>query len=96
MRTQNEIVQFLNSLEHNRFNIETLTKTLSDFFNTEIEIENVSEINDDDDCVDWNLMFNIEDGTEQSGFYDIYILKMRRPGFDGATMFVTEVGFEFI
>jgi hypothetical protein len=40
-------------------------------------------------------MFNIEDGSEQSGFFDIYMLPMRRKGFDGADMYITEVGYEF-
>jgi hypothetical protein len=32
---------------------------------------------------------------ETYGYFDIYMLPMRRQGFDGATFYVTEVGYEF-
>ena len=100
MKTQTEIKTFLEGLVQSRFNMNTLNAKVSEFFGTKIEIINVSLENLDegnnDELADWNLMFNIEDGTDQSGFYDIYFLPMRREGFDGATMYITEVGYEFI
>ena len=51
---------------------------------------------DDDELADFNLMFNIEGFANPSaGYFDIYMLPMRCEGFDGATMYITEVGYEF-
>jgi hypothetical protein len=100
MKTQQEIKTFLEGLVQSRFNMDTLNAKVSEFFDTKVEIINVTQENldegNDDELADWNLMFNIEDGTDQSGFYDIYMLPMRRAGFDDATMYITEVGYEFI
>ena len=97
---QKKAVEFLENLVYGRESIESLKKKLSEHFGQKIEVENVSQGRidsgeDDDELVDYNLMFNIEDGTELSGFYDIYMLPMRREGFDGATMFITEIAWEF-
>jgi len=32
---------------------------------------------------------------EQYGDFDIYMLPMRRAGFDDSTMYITEVAYEF-
>ena len=94
-----EAVKFLESLVHNRFDIETLEAKLSDHFNEQIHVENVSQSRidsgeEDDELVDWNLMFTSEN-QETYGYFDIYFLPMRRAGFDGATFYVTEVSYEF-
>jgi hypothetical protein len=101
---QIDIVNFLEGLLHKRYTMESLNEELTKFFNCKIEVYNNTQErldSKDFDCeedlpADWNLMFNIEDGTEQSGFYDIYMLPMRRKGFDGADMYITEVSWEFI
>ena len=99
---QKEVINFLENLVHQRFSEETLNKTLSDFFGEPIEVENNTQLridNLDYDCeedlpTDFNLMFNIE--TEDDyGYFDIYMLPMRRAGFDYSTMYITEVGYEF-
>jgi hypothetical protein len=94
-----EIISFLEGLVGQRFNMQSLNDKLEKVFNQKVELQNTSLLreqeNDDDDLADYNLMFNIEDGSEQSGFFDIYMLPMRRKGFDGADMYVTEVGYEF-
>ena len=94
-----EAVKFLEGLVHNRFNMDTLQAKLSEHFNEEIHVENVSQNRidsgeEDDELVDWNLMFDSKN-QETYGYFDIYILPMRRAGFDGATFYVTEVGYEF-
>lgn len=94
-----EAVKFLESLVGQRFNTDTLDAKLSEHFNEQIHVKNVSQsrINngeDDDELVDWNLMFDSKN-QETYGYFDIYFLKMRRPSFDGATIYVTEVGYEF-
>ena len=79
--------------------MQSLNDKLEKVFNQKVELQNTSLLreqeNDDDDLADYNLMFNIEDGSEQSGFFDIYMLPMRRKGFDDADMYITEVGYEF-
>lgn len=94
-----EVVKFLESLVHNRFDIETLDAKLSEHFNEQIHVENVSQARidsgeEDDELADFNLMFDSKN-QETYGYFDIYFLPMRREGFDGATIYVTEVGYEF-
>jgi hypothetical protein len=99
MKTKQETIAFLNQLVHKRFSIENLNKKLSTFFGASIVVYNASQGRidngeDDDELSDYNLMFSFE--TEDlfvDG--DIYFLPMRRVGFDGATMYITEVGYEF-
>jgi hypothetical protein len=99
---QLEVIDFLEQLVHNRFNMETLNKKLSDFFgepvevenNTQDRIENLDFTCDEDLPADFNLMFNLE-REDQYGYFDIYMLPMRRAGFDGSTMYITEVAYEF-
>ena len=94
-----QVVNFLESLVGQRFNTESLEAYLSENFNEEIKVENVSQGRidsgeEDDELADWNLMFNSEN-QETYGYFDIYMLPMRRAGFDGATFYVTEVSYEF-
>ena len=97
---QQEIISFLEGLVGQRFSMQSLNDKLERVFNQKVELQNTSLLReqqqDDDDLADYNLMFNIEDGSEQSGYFDIYMLPMRRKGFDGADMYITEVGYEFI
>ena len=94
-----EVIEFLEGLVGQRFNMQSLNDKLEKLFKQKVELQNTSLLreqeNDDDDLADYNLMFNIEDGSEQSGFFDIYMLPMRRKGFDDADMYITEVGYEF-
>ena len=103
MKTQSETINFLEGLVHSRFSTETINEELSNFFGVKIEVCNVSQGRidsgeDDDELSDWNLMFAFESEDEASNPVDgdIYFLPMRREGFDGATMYITEVGYEFI
>ena len=99
---QKEIIDFLENLVTQRFSEETLNKTLSDFFqepikvenNTQHRIDNLDFSSEEDLPTDFNLMFNIETEDEY-GYFDIYMLPMRRAGFDYSTMYITEVGYEF-
>jgi hypothetical protein len=94
-----EVVNFLESLVGQRFNTESLEAKLSEHFNEEIKVSNVSQARidsgeEDDELADWNLMFD-STKDETYGYFDIYMLPMRRQGFDGATFYVTEVSYEF-
>lgn len=99
--TQKKAIEFLENLVYGRESIESLNKKLSEHFGGKIEVFNASQGRidsgeDDDELADFNLMFNIGgEDNELSGYYDIYMLPMRREGFDGATMFITEISWEF-
>lgn len=103
MKTQKEIIEFLEGLVHSRFSIESLNEKLTEFFKQKIEVYNASQGRidngeDDDELSDFNLMFAFESEDDDANPVDgdIYFLPMRREGFDGATMYITEVGYEFI
>jgi hypothetical protein len=99
MKTRKEVIEFLENLVHTRESMQSLSDKINKFFKQKVDLTNTSLLreqeNDDDDLVDYNLMFNIEDGSDVAGFYDIYMLPMRRKGYDGADMYITEVGYEF-
>jgi hypothetical protein len=87
---QKEVISFLEGLVHGRYNLETLNKILSEFFGEDIKAEFV-----DNDCPDWNIMFNSEN-EDTYGYYDIYVLKMKDVGhFSSADFYITEVAYEF-
>jgi hypothetical protein len=89
-----DIHMALESLVFNRFNKESLEKELTEIFGVPIVVEDISR--EDDELADYNLLgsFDIPE-RELYGYFDIYFLKMRRPGFDGADIYVTEVAIEF-
>ena len=92
---EKEVVDFLEGLVNKRYNLETLGEELSKHFNEEIKPEFVGIDQDDDDgLTDWNIMFNSEN-EDTYGYFDIYVLMMRREGWDGSTFMITEIGFEF-
>jgi hypothetical protein len=84
----------LEDLVGSRFNKESLEKALSIIFDVDIVLDDISR--DDDELGDYNFLggFDIPE-KELYGFFDIYFLKMRRPGFDNADIYVTEVAIEF-
>ena len=89
-----KVVNFLEKLVGERFNLETLNATLSEHFGEDIKADFVNENDESNDLSDWNIMFDSEK-EETYGYFDIYVLKMRRPGFDGSEFYVTEVSYEF-
>ena len=99
---QREIIDFLENLVTQRFSEERLNKKLSDFFgepivvenNTQVRIDNLDFGCEEDLPADYNLMFATTK-EEQYGDFDIYMLPMRRAGFDDSTMYITEVAYEF-
>ena len=102
-KTREEIINFLERLVFGRESMESLNKKLSEFFGKKIEVVNVSQSreeseDDQDELTDFNLMFAFESEDEDDNPVDgdIYMLPMRRKGHDGADMYITEVGYEFI
>ncbi len=89
-----QTIHFLENLVGKRFNLDTLNKELSEAFGEDIKCEIVNEDDEENELTDWNIMFD-STKEESYGYFDIYVLKMRRPGFDGATFHITEVGYEF-
>ena len=86
---QLEVIDFLEQLLYNRFSLKTLNTKLSDFFGEKVEVTFV-----DNDLSDHNLMFNLE-RTDQYGYFDIYMLPLIRTDYEGNTMYITEVAYEF-
>lgn len=86
---EKEITNQLEQLVGNRFSLETLKTKLSEIFNDEITIEDIS--NKEDELSDYNLLAA---PNNMYAYVDIYYLKMRRPGHDGSTIYVTEVSVE--
>jgi hypothetical protein len=88
------IAEALEDLVGRRFNKETLEAKLSEIFGIEAKVEDISK--DDDELSDFNYLTNFDIRAKGIyGYADIYFLPMRRTGFDGATFYVTEVGYEF-
>lgn len=89
-----QVGQVLHTLVGQRFNEQTLNERLSKIFNWDIKVEDISD--KEDELVDYNYVFGFGNSeSELYGYGDIYFLKMRREGFDGATFYVTEVNVDF-
>lgn len=99
---QTEVIDFLENLVHRRFSEKRLNEVLTMFFqepivvenNTQVRIDNLDFGCEEDLPADFNLMFATTK-EEQYGDFDIYMLPMRRAGFDDSTMYITEVSYEF-
>ena len=93
-KLQKQIATYLEELVGKRFNEETLKHRLTDIFQWEVKVEDISD--KEDELADYNFVFGFGDtDSELYGFGDIYFLKMRREGFDGSTFYVTEVNVDF-
>jgi hypothetical protein len=91
---EKEISNRLESVVQGRFTKESLERDLTTIFGVDIVLGDISR--EDDELGDYNFIghFDIPD-KNLYGYFDIYFLKMRRPGFDGADLYVTEVAIEF-
>ena len=99
-RTQQEITNFLEDMVMRRYSLPQLNKVISDFFQENIEVYNVSQErednNDSDELPDFNLMFNVIREEHYELFGDIYVLPTREvDDDDNVRYYVTEVGYEF-
>ena len=93
-KLQKQIATLLEELVGKRFNEETLNHRLTDIFQWDVKVEDITD--EESVIVDYNFAFEFGDAdSELYGFGDIYFLKMRREGFDGATFYVTEVNVDF-
>jgi hypothetical protein len=88
--TKKEISNQLEKLVGYRFSLETLETKLSEIFNSEVTIEDISD--KEDELTDYNLL--AAPNNSMYAYVDIYYLKLRRPGHDGSTIYVTEVCVE--
>jgi len=94
IKAENEVSDRLKNLVGIRFNKKMLEEKLTEIFGKKVILEDISK--EDDDLADFNFLgeFNIPK-KELYGYFDIYYLKMRRPGFDGADFYITEIAIEF-
>jgi len=95
----------LEKLVGRRFNKQTLETYLSEKFGNPQKLDITTQ--EDDDATDFNFLggldYEVTRGTKTAepikvhiyGYYDIYFLKMRQAGFDGADVYITEVAVEF-
>ena len=90
--TNKAVYTFLESLVNQRFSIKELEKTLSKRFGTPIKLVDISR--KDDELTNYNLIGNLDTKRVFCDF-DIYYLKLRRKGFDGANIYITEVAYDF-
>ena len=90
-----EVMNFLESLQWQRHTVESLEARINDEFGSKMKLELCdNEDNDEATKTDYNLMGNIN-VKDIFCDVDIYYLPMRNKGFDGADMYITEVGYEF-
>ena len=93
-KKEHDIRVCLEYLVGSRFNKKSLEQKLTEIFGTDIELDDISW--EEDELADFNFLghFDIPE-KELYGFFDIYFLKMRKPGFDGSDIYITEVAIEF-
>jgi hypothetical protein len=89
---QIEVVTKLNTLVGTRHSIESLNVLLSNVFNEQIKVEDITDL--DTQPSDYNLLFE-STNVDTYGFFDIYYLKMINKGFDDSDMYITEISYEF-
>jgi hypothetical protein len=94
---QKKLVNDLESLVGMRCTLDSLNRKLSEFTGETISVVDITSSKDEDDLSDWNLLFEInsEENDELYGYFDIYYLKLRKPGYFGETMYITEISYEF-
>ena len=90
--THRRIARDLEGLVHRRFNIHTLNRAVSEILgeNVSLEIGRLDCENEPDWCYQWN-----SEKEDTYGYYDIYVLMQKECDWNGNTMYVTEVGYEF-
>ena len=99
-QTRKEFVDWLESLVHNRFSYEKLTKLNRE--KTGIADLNVCMDIGDNDCTDYNAAFDIEGEHADhplAGEFDIYYLKMREDACEACgheeRIYITEVNASY-
>jgi hypothetical protein len=91
---QKKLISDLESLVHERHSVYSLNEKLSEFAGETIKVSDITSIKDECDNSDWNLLFEIKN-EEVHGYFDIYYLKLRKPGYCYETMYITEISYEF-
>lgn len=91
-----KVIQILEGLVYDRFSMESLAERLQKEFKLDapMVIEDVTDNKDECDTSDYNLMCCL-DAHDIFCDIDIYFLKLRKPDYQGNTIYVTEVGWEF-
>ena len=91
---KSKIIKALESLVGSRFNKKSLEAKLTEIFGASTKVANISK--KDDELTDFNFMGEMKnDPIGLFGYFDIYFLKHRKVGHDGAEFLVTEVAYQF-
>lgn len=93
MEVQERVAMQLEKLVHDRFNRDTLDAALSHIFQQPIRAELVGD--DNIDAIDWELYFEVDSAYVKGGFC-VYFLPMKNRDCHGNTIYITEVGYEFL
>lgn len=91
---QKKVINGLENLVHSRFNLESLTEHLTKLMGESIILSDTTDDKCDDDTSDWNLLF-VANQNEIYGYFDIFYLKMRKPGYANEDIYVTEISYQF-
>lgn len=94
-----ELVAKLESLVHNRYSKESLTKRINEIFGVnDIEID-WHCFEEEPFLTDFNAMFTTYDNEKVAknlrGDFDIYYLECKQPNHMSMEVYVTEVSYEF-
>ena len=93
-RIEKAVMKGLEALVGQRFNKKSLEAKLSLIFGDVAKVALIGQ--DNTEATDFNFLTNFDNEVKGIyGYADIYFLKMRRKGHDGATFYVTEVAYEF-
>lgn len=82
------IIHFIENLVHKRFSKKILEELLSNFFNTNVTLCDMTNEWDND----YRVSFDVNDKDFGYIFFDIWYLKTRRKE---ERMYITEVGYDF-
>lgn len=89
-----EVINKLESLVHKRFSYKVLNQVLCELF--EVDDIYVSECEGEDEELrcDYDLEFAITKPII-GGVFDIYYLPMKKKGYNGEEIYITEIGYMF-
>lgn len=86
------IIYFIENLPHKRFTKEMLEELLSNFFNAEITLCDMTNEFD----IDYRVSFDVNDNDFGYISFDIWYLELRKStDYPNGGMYITEVGYDF-
>ena len=93
-KNDKRIKKAFEQLVFSRFDKKGLEAKISEIVGHKIKVSNIGH--SEDELTDHNFMCGFDDESKSLfGYLDIYYLKHRKTGHDGATFLVTGVAYEF-